>query len=545
MEILALENLSFSYPTAKGRALNNVTLRVAAGEFVVLCGQSGCGKTTLLRLIKRELAPHGEETGDLLFCGTPLREIDQRDSARRIGMVLQNPEAQIVTDRVWHELAFGPESLGEPTDEIRRRVAETASWFGINGWFRQETAYLSGGQKQLLNLAAVMTMSPELLLLDEPTAQLDPIAASSFLHTLYRINRELGVTVIVAEHRLEELFPVADRVGVMEGGELVACDTPRNISGAFGGLPVAAGFPSAVRIAAGIGASGRIPLTVREGRDVLAAHTAPVSLPLPESSQPAGEPALTLKNIWFRYGREETDILRGTSVRIGRGELFSVLGGNGSGKTTLLRVMAGTAKPYRGKVLLGDGKRRVALLPQNIQTLFLGKTVREDLEDLCRMMGEAHRTADADIWNVAERLELVPLLERHPYDLSGGEGQRAALAKLLLTKPDILLLDEPTKGIDAWGKQKLAGILRRLTSDGVTVVLVTHDLPFAAEVSDRCAMLFDGELMAPAAPQVFFSSNRFYTTVAGRIAHGLVDGAVTVEQVVRAVTRQEDGNADG
>ncbi|MBQ7354002.1 MAG: ABC transporter ATP-binding protein, partial [Clostridia bacterium] len=220
MEILQIENLSFRYPKAEHNALTDVTLSINRGELVVVCGQSGCGKTTLLRLLKKELAPAGEQVGSVRYCGTPVGELEDRTSAAEIGFVMQDPESQIVTDRVWHELVFGAENLGIPSDVIRRRAGELASYFGIDGWFRRTTDTLSGGQKQLLNLASVTLLQPKVLILDEPTAQLDPIAAAEFMNTLQRLNRQLGLTVILSEHRLEEVFPSADKILLMDKGKV-------------------------------------------------------------------------------------------------------------------------------------------------------------------------------------------------------------------------------------------------------------------------------------------------------------------------------------
>ena len=230
METLALRGLTFTYPGQTVPALHNVTLTVERGNFFVLCGPSGCGKSTLLRQCKSVLAPHGRRSGELLLDGAPLDSYDQRQQTGRIGFVRQSPDSQLVTDKVWHELAFGLESLGRDTPFIRRRVAEMASFFGIQNWFHRDVASLSGGQKQLLNLAAVMTLDPELLILDEPTSQLDPIAASDFLGVLAKLNRELGVTVLLTEHRLEDALPLANRAAVMDRGTILAAGTPRELA---------------------------------------------------------------------------------------------------------------------------------------------------------------------------------------------------------------------------------------------------------------------------------------------------------------------------
>lgn len=545
MELFRVENLSFRYPKAERNALQEINLSVQSGEFIVLCGASGCGKTTLLRLLKKELAPVGEKTGRILYAGAPQEALTD---AGEIGFVQQNPESQIVTDKVWHELAFGLENLGLPTETIRRRVGEMASFFGMQGWFRQKTDSLSGGQKQLLNLASVMVMQPKLLILDEPTGQLDPIAAADFIATLQKINRELGLTILLAEHRLEEVFPIADRVLVLENGRILLDDKPRKIGLRLSRLhcdhPMLYALPGAVRIWQGLHMDDTCPLTVREGREFLERHFKNRAETLPEPETPRiGETAVELKNVWFRYEKDAPDVLRGVSAKVYRSEIFCMLGGNGVGKTTALNVLAGLDKPYRGKVLVGGKpikdykggtlyRRGLALLPQNPETVFVKDTVRADLAEILEVMEIPRSERAAQIEKIAEKLGIVHLLDRHPFDISGGEQQKSALAKVLLSEPKILLLDEPTKGIDAFAKSNLRKILQKLRRDGMTVVLVTHDVEFAAETADRCAFVFDGEILSVDPPQKFFADNSFYTTAANRMARGLWKNAVTCEQVI-------------
>lgn len=545
MELLQIENLSFRYPGAETPAVDAVSFSVHSGEFVVVCGESGCGKTTLLRLLKPELAPAGELTGTITYAA------GERTPAE-IGYVLQNPDSQIVTDKVWHELAFGLENLGVSSEVIRRRVGEMASYFGIQDWFRQKTDELSGGQKQLLNLAAVMVMQPKVLILDEPTSQLDPIAAADFIATLQKLNRELGLTILLVEHRLEEVFPIADRVLLMDHGRVLLYDAPENIGGALpAGHPMQAALPSAVRVFRALHTADRCPLTVREGRDFLERHFGARRGALPEAEYRHGETvALELKNVWFRYEKDLPDILRGTALRVYEGEIYAVLGGNGTGKTTMLSVIAGLSRAYRGRVTIGGKPIReyrgnalyrgvLALLPQNPQTVFIRDTVRADFAEILEAHGVPKSGREEKIRQMAEKLSVGHLLDRNPFDLSGGEGQKCALAKVLLTAPRILLLDEPTKGIDAGGKSVLREILNTLKAEGITVLMVTHDVEFAAETADRCALFFDGEILSADTPPRFFGGNTFYTTAANRMARTLCPNAVTCGQVVRFCTGGE------
>ncbi len=538
MEILTIKDLTFSYPNAETPAVDGVSLSVRSGEFLVLCGQSGCGKTTLLRQCKPQLAPNGVKNGEILFEGIPLSELDERKSVSEIGFVLQSPEHQTVTDKVWHELAFGLENLGCDTPTIRRRVAETASFFGIQNWFHMDTSELSGGQKQLLHLASVMVMQPKLLILDEPTGQLDPIAASEFLASLDRVHRELGTTVILTEHRLEEALSLATRAAVMQNGRLLCCGSVPEIGAELKAQhhPMFLAMPAAMRIWGSVESGSDCPVSVNEGRTFLTEYTAkhPVQARTDKSraSVGGGDVRVCVSDAWFRYGKELPDVLKNVSLNARAGELFCILGGNGTGKTTALKLLAGLKAPYRGSVKTNG---RVCLLPQDPQTLFVKKTVYEDVSDALSdsdLPKEQRAEALARIWKLCR---LNGLERRHPYDLSGGEQQRAALAKLLLRNPDILLLDEPTKGLDAQFKTEFASILQELLRTGVCVIMVSHDVEFCAQYADRCALFFDGAIAAQGSPSEFFSGNSFYTTSANRIARGILPQAVTVGQVIDAI----------
>ena len=542
MELLQIQNLNFAY--GDRRILRDLSFSVERGSFLVLCGPSGCGKTTLLRLLKPELAPHGERSGQILYDGSPLDRLEPRRSAQEIGYVRQNPDEQIVTDKVWHELAFGLENLGLPTAEIRRRVGETASYFGIQDWYHRDTDRLSGGQKQLLNLASVMVMNPRVLLLDEPTGQLDPIAAADFIATLQKLNREFGLTILLAEHRLEDVFPIADRVLVLDPEREPVWDTPRAVCQALRGRPMALGLPSASRIWTGLSAPVPCPLTVREGREFLEENfSIRKGTLVPEKTPPRTEPALEVSGAWFRYEKDSADVLRDLNLTVRQGEIFALLGGNGSGKTTTLSVLSGLERPYRGTVRVLEKRlkeykngslyrKTLSLLPQNPQTVFMEDTVRGDYLQMLKAMDTPKEQQAVLAEAMAEKLGIGPLMDRNPMDLSGGEQQKCALGKLLLTEPRLLLMDEPTKGLDADFKERLAALLSRLRAEGRTIVLVTHDVEFAAAVADRCALFFDGEIISDGTPNAFFSGNHFYTTAASRIARGLFPNAVRCDEVV-------------
>ena len=552
MAVIEVKNLKFIYPTQSAPAIDDISFSVEESEFIVVCGKSGCGKSTLLRHLKKNMMPYGVMEGEVLFEGTDLKTLDDRESASAIGFVQQNPDNQLVTDKVWHELAFGLESLGLDNQTIKRRVAEMASYFDIQTWFRQDVASLSGGQKQLLNLASIMAMQPRVLILDEPTSQLDPIAASEFLRTVYKINRDLGVTVIISEHRLEELIPMADRIMVMDKGRIVALDNPRNI-GTFleeGNHPMFYGLPGVMKIYAKAVKKGLepnvidgeelAPITIREGRLWLekilgkpvrkASEAAKDNTP---KAEPEGETVIKAKDVFYRYSKDSGDVLRDLNFEMKKGELLCILGGNGSGKSTTLKAISSLIKPQRGKI---EVKGRQAMLPQNPQALFTEITCEEELLEALHYTKISDKEKVDAVNDMLELMEISHLRKSHPYDLSGGEQQRLALSKILLLKPEILLLDEPTKGLDPFFKLTLAEILHKLNKDGVSILMVSHDIEFCAEFADRCAMFFDGGVISTGTPHEFFEGNSFYTTSSNRMARQWFPRAITWEEVAACLT---------
>ena len=534
VEKIKIKNLIFSYPNSEKTALNDINLTINQGEFVTICGKSGCGKSTLLRHLKPILTPHGKTSGEIYFDGKSIYDLSDREQAENIGFVMQNPDNQIVTDKVWHELVFGLESLGINSAEIRSKAAEMASFFGIQNWFYENVTNLSGGQKQILNLASVMVMNPTLLLLDEPSSQLDPISAHDFFTMLERINTELGVTIILSEHNLSEVFPLSDKVVVMEDGKITAENTPYKIGEELKQKSMFAALPTPIKIYYSLGNnSGNCPITIRDGHKWLEKQQINEHFEFKsEKNRINTEPILELKDVWFRYEKNSDDILKGLSFKVHENEFYAIVGGNGVGKSTALSVISKINKPYRGKVFINDDTK-VAVMPQNPQSLFLKKSVLEELYDAVFDVEKEKRKNEIEY--VIKLCELDNLLENHPYDLSGGEQQRVALAKMLLRKPDLLVLDEPTKGLDACFKRKLATILKSLQKNGMTVLMVTHDIEFCAEYADICAMFFDGKIVSEAPPRKFFAENNFYTTSAKRMADGIIENAVLDKDIIRAL----------
>ena len=534
MEIIKIENLEFKYPLMKELTLENINIKINSGEFILICGESGSGKSTLLKHLKQPLTPYGERGGNIFYNGININDLDLRRATTDIGFVMQNPDNQIVTDKVWHELAFGLENLGYDNNTIRIRVAEMASYFGIQTWFHKEVLGLSGGQKQLLNLAAVMAMNPKVLVLDEPTSQLDPIAATEFLDTVKKINLDLGITVIITEHRLEEVFKMADRVIILEKGRVIANNSPKNISKELketsNNMFVA--LPTPIKLYMNFEESYNCPITINEGRKYLEELFKNKTIKTKELKQEkiiSEEIVLEAKNIWFKYEKEEPYILKDFSIKVHKGETFSIVGGNGTGKTTALSLLNKIYKPLRGKII---SKYNIVALPQNPETLFVKKTVKLDLMEILSETELNNREIDEKLRNIGEITEITNLFEKHPFDLSGGEKQKVALAKILLLNPDIILLDEPTKGLDNFYKEKFEKIIKDLNEKGVTIVMVTHDIEFAATVSHTCGMFFDGNITTFNSPERFFGNNNFYTTSANKISREIFNNAVTIKELI-------------
>lgn len=538
MEIIKVKNLSFAYNGSNHNILEDINFTINKGEFIILYGPSGCGKTTLLKLMKKEMIPKGRIKGDLLYKGHKISELNSRQSAAEIGYVMQNPESQIVTDKVWHELAFGLENLGESNAVIRRKTAEISSIFGINKWFRTETNKLSGGQKQLLNLASVMILSPEVLLLDEPVSQLDPFSASAFTDMLLRFNREYGITVIIAEHNLENIYSYADKIAVIDKNKLRYFGIPRTCCDFFSkNEQIVEGLPLPSKIYHKFGIKTSCPINIKEAKEFIQKYCPnnikKVDIKLAEINN---HYCIELKNIFFRYEKKSEDIINNLELKIKEGEIYAIVGGNGSGKTTLLSIILGQNTPYSGKVLIKGKKNSsysdMAYLPQNPVILFTEETIKEDLLNFAVRCGIQKAIVPNFVNDICRKLDIINIINSHPYDLSGGEIQKAALAKIMIKNPNILLLDEPTKGIDAWSKKEFISILKNLSKDGKTIILVTHDNEFAAELSDRCGLLFDGLIISEDNTREFYSHNDFYTTSASRITKGYFDNAITLEDII-------------
>ncbi len=524
---IEVQGLSFAYPGAEAPVLEGLDWRVPQGAFALLVGGTGSGKSTLLSLLKPEIAPAGTRSGELLVLGEPVADMDVRASAERVGYVFQDPENQIVCETVWHEMAFGLENLGVSRDEMRRRVAETSYFFGLEDWLHRDTDTLSGGRKQLLSLAAVLALRPRVLLLDEPTSQLDPVAEKNFLHAMFRVNRELGCTVVVATHQPRPMLEYATCAYRIEDGrvrEVADMASLGRRESLFSDDMLGWG---AVRCAkngvfsrrednlGSLEPPGDVSSAKKSSElDKSSEFVAQTSLENGSEAFPRTDgsrilqkmhgSATTLAGSWFRYDRAGGWVLRGLDVAFSAGAVHAIVGGNGCGKSTMLSVLAKTAKLQRGRMVRGAAS--AALLPQNPKALLVAETVYDELMEWASTRGYDENLARER----AASLGLSGLDGRHPYDLSGGQRQLLALAKLLLIGPELLLLDEPTKGLDLFSRRIIARALRDHAKVGGTVVMATHDLDFAEQVADDIAMMFDGEIACMEPPADFFADNVFY-----------------------------------
>ncbi len=546
MAYIKIEDLTFKYNDAKSYALSNINLDVQKGDFVLLCGKSGSGKSTLLKMLKREITPKGDKTGSINIDDLDINQLDSKSSASKIGFVQQNPDNQIVTDKVWHELAFGLENLAVTPSQIRLRVSEVSEFFGITKWYHKSTSELSGGQKQLLNLAAIMAMNPDILLLDEPISQLDPIASIEFLQSVRRINTELGVTVIMSSHHLEDIFAMSSKVVVMDSGAIQIDGTPATVAEKMQDMQnhaVYSGLPTPVRMYHGLDKGGVCPLNVKESREYIASHITKSKSRLMQQDQSgitSMENVIEVSNCYFRYNRNGRDIISGANFTVKKGIITAILGGNGAGKSTLLKAMAGVVKPYAGSInVCGKNiksykgsslyKGLISMLPQDPTLLFSRSTVREELESAKPLRDDPQIIPNEQL---TQLLDIEYIMDMNPHDISGGEAQKVAFAKILKLNPSILLLDEPTKGLDPSAKKVLADILLSLKGSGVTIVLVSHDVEFCSMYADICSMFFDGGIVSESDARGFFTANSYYTTASARIAKGFFDGVVTTSELI-------------
>lgn len=541
MELFKIENLTFSYPENEKKVLSDISISIKEGDIVLIAGRSGCGKTTLLNHLKSSMTPAGSCSGSISYKSIALADVDFKTQSKEIGYVLQNPSDQTVTDKVWHELCFGAENIGMDPDDIARRIAETSNFFDIGEWYDRDVNDLSGGQKQLVNLAAVMVLGPDVLILDEPTAQLDPVSANEFLNAIYRINNELGTTIIMTEHRLESVFSHADQLVYLEDGKVVYDGSPSVFYPEMksrGRLTTSNCFyflPTVMQVYYSLEESGTAPSSVRDGRAWLTEYATDKGiLGLTyhrEYARPYAETILELKDIFFRYEKNGKDILKALNLKLEKGSIFSVIGGNGRGKSTLLKLISGHITAYSGKII-HEKSCKISVLPQECTLMFSHDSVREELSGMS--------SNQEKIDEAVELFELNGLLDRHPFDISMGQQKCLGLAMLYLSECDILLLDEVTGGLDPVFKEKFGYYFQEMKKSGKSIVSVSHDIEFCSRFSDYVGMLFNGDLIGTDRPNRFFFSNTFYTTLGARLSKGIFNDTVNSEDIINICKKQQD-----
>lgn len=520
-------NYSFYYASnEESPALRNINLSINKGDLLVFCGMSGSGKTTLLRQLKSEIKPRGKTCGQLIFSNYLTGE----SSKNKIAFVMENPSSQIVMDSVWHELAFGLENQGVKAEEIERRIAEIANFFGIESWINRRSSELSGGEKQILNLASNLVLQPDLLILDEPTAQLDPIARRDFLQMLFYIHNETGLTIVISEHNLSDLLEYADQVVLLDKGELEYAGTAQGITKFL--LKNNHEYQAVLPVAAKVSGLWKnkiktFPISIKEGRDFLENKILFQNKKDKKDKLIIDKKDVLLEadRLWYRYGPEEDLVLKETSIKIFENEIFAILGANGSGKSTLLYLLSKAFQPLKGKIKINKSSK-IAMLGQNPEATFSADSVDQVLREYQKQFSYGRE----EIIEITNRLSISSLLNRHPFDLSAGEKQRVALAKILLIEPDILLLDEPVKSLDMLNKKEIRSIFLEL-KDKMSIIFVTHDLDFTAEVADRCALLFNKKLLGHAKTEEFFQENNYFTTTSYRLTRNILEDCINFSDI--------------
>ncbi|OLS40315.1 ABC transporter ATP-binding protein [Bacillus sp. MRMR6] len=542
MAFIKINQFNFTYPDRSEPAIRNLSFSIEKGQFVVLFGASGSGKSTLLKCLKREIQPHGKRAGDIIINGLDVN--NSSGLSNEIGFVFQDPENQVVADDVLHEIVFGLENIGLTPNEMRSRVAEMVHFFGVEPLLHRKTHELSGGKKQQINLASVLVMQPDILLLDEPTAQLDPVNTREFFDILKRLNDEFGMTIIIAEHRLEEVFTLADKIVMLDKGEVQFEGTPEEVLVDVWNTKNKAYVPSIPSLFFSMGGKGKLPLTVKQGRDWTEQQTLIFKKETEKHPVTLGKEWIKAKNLFFRYDRKTEYVLKDLDFSLKKGEFFALLGGNGSGKSTLLKLIAGLVKPEQGKLLYNgiftntkktnEIAKVVGYLPQNPKLFFIQDTVEKEIQETMLKWGIHDKS---EVSQLIEELGISHVLSRHPYDLSGGELQKAALACLLIRKPQLLLLDEPTKGLDPISKESFSMIVNKLNGEGITILMSTHDIEFAAKYATKCGMMFQGNITSQGDPDTFFNGNFFYSTMIQRLfRHVPGSSLTTVEEVLKQCT---------
>jgi energy-coupling factor transport system ATP-binding protein len=518
--MIAIERLTFTYPNSQGPALRDVTWSAVDGEFVLVAGPSGSGKSTLLRCLNG-LVPHfsgGVLSGGVIVAGIDAVAAGPRALSHYVGFVAQDPEAQAVLDRVESEIAFALEHAAVPLAEMRVRVEEALDLVELAPLRNRPLQTLSGGERQRLAIAAALALRPRVLVLDEPTSQLDPQSAEDVLRALVRLNEDLGLTIILAEHRLERIARYADRLTYLEDGRIVVDGPVREA------LTAIDAGPPLVQLARALDWHP-LPLTVQEARPFAPAARTEISRPTSVMGS-ASRPLLEVKGLRFSYNGK--DALKGVDITIGAGEAVALVGRNGAGKSTLLKCVVGLLRERAGEIKVAgrstrgrevaDICREVGYLPQNPDDLLFAETVRDELRVTLRNHNLPESPMAID--QLLERLGLSNLSAQYPRDLSVGQRQRVALGAVTVTRPRVLLLDEPTRGLDSRTKNGLVAVWRRWLEEGAAMLLVTHDVELAAIIANRTVILSGGEVIASGPTREVLGSSPHFAPQIARLFPG-------------------------
>ena len=549
MATIKCETFSFTYNCEKVKSLDAIDLEVNPGEILLIQGPTGSGKSTLLKSLKKELLPFGRKEGCITLDNCRVEDISLTQSAQMVGFVFQNPLNQVVCDTVEAELAFGMENLGKSKTEIRERIAELSLYFGMSDWLRKDIQCLSMGELQLVNLASIIAMTPDILLLDEPFAQLDPIAKERFLQMLLKLNEDFNLTIVIVEHDIDLLYHHCDQVIVLNNGRIMERGNPRQLAERYKESKVNRYLPIATQVFHVLGGEGPIPINVKEGIRFLNKVEGLEETIDSERKKEVRPESLKIKNLTFRYDRESSYILEEINLTLKEGDVLCLFGANGSGKTTLLKVIIGILKNKQGKIwwnniritpksldkLLG---RTIGYLPQTPNSLLFSGTVRHNLIEMMTYHNLDMIKQRDNIEGILIDLDLKHIEHRKVDALSYGEQQLVALAKVFILHPKLVLLDEPTKGLDREKKETVNVFLKRKASEGVTIIMTCHDPDFAAEVGSLCTLLSQQRLTALQTPESFFSTHAFFTTTVKKIVHQRLSNVVTLDELKRRHNRK-------
>jgi len=554
--LIKIENFTFYYSGAPKPALAEINLEIRDGEFVLVTGPSGGGKSSLCRGING-LIPHfygGKVAGQIEVQGLDTLKHPPKELATRVGMVFQDPENQLVATDVEREIAFGLENLAFPRDLIARRIEEALDTLGIADLRHRQLYELSGGEKQKIAIASVLALHPQVLMLDEPTSELDPHSAEEVLALIERLNDELGITIILIEHRLDRVIQHADRLIVLDGGRVVADGKTREVlSSNYQDIEaIGLGIPPVIRLTHELKSRGfnikGMPLTVKEGR-IMLSQVLPRACARPPQPEAAknNKPVIEMEKLWHIYPEGNT-ALQDISLKIDEGEFVAIMGRNASGKTTLVKHLNGLLKPTRGMVAVGgiDTKdtttaelaRRVGFVFQNPNDHLLADTVAEEIAFTMKNLG--FKDTSSRLNRTLDIFKLAEYQSQYPRSLSGGQKQRVALASVVAIQPRILILDEPTRGMEYRLKHELMDFLREYAGQGNTVILVTHDVETVAEYADRVVLLSDGEMVADGNKREVLSRARLFSPQINRLVqafteYGIPDDILTVAELLEII----------